>query len=85
MHQTSKGIIVHLFSGANVKRWRDSLPSGYTWLFLDPLLGSRYDLHSPLVGQAGPSQGSFGRSSMQNSQQVAESWATWTSQSQSKR
>ena len=47
MHQTSKGIIVHLFSGANVKRWRDSLPSGYTWLFLDPLLGSRYDLHSP--------------------------------------
>ena len=47
MHQTSKGIIVHLFSGTNVKRWKDSLPSGYTWLFVDPLLGSRYDLHSP--------------------------------------
>ena len=49
MHQTSKGIIVHLFSGTNVKRWKDSLPSGYTWLFVDPLLGSRYDLHSPQV------------------------------------
>ena len=48
-HQTSKGIIAHLFSGANVKKWKDSVPSGYAWLFLDPLIGSRYDLHSPQV------------------------------------
>ena len=48
-HQTAKGVIVHLFSGANLTRWKKTLPSGYVWLFLDTQLGSRFDLHSPHV------------------------------------
>ena len=48
-HQTAKGVVVHLFSGANLTRWKKTLPSGYVWLFLDTQLGSRFDLHSPPI------------------------------------
>ena len=47
-HQ-KRGVALHLFSGPNVKKWKDCEVGGLEWIFVDTCLGSQFDLHRPAV------------------------------------
>lgn len=48
-HHSGKGVILHLFSGPDVKKWMSVGGQDYRVLCVDPLLGTNYDLHNMSV------------------------------------
>ena len=44
-----RGVAIHLFSGPNVKKWKECDVGGLEWIFIDTCLGSQFDLHRPVV------------------------------------
>ena len=45
-HNRSKGLVIHLFSGADTGRWKGTLPDEMDWIFLDLELGNGFNLHN---------------------------------------
>ena len=48
-HMTGKGVIVHLFSGADAKKWNDVGGGRYSWLCIDTEINAALNLHNPSV------------------------------------
>ncbi|CAK9114144.1 Retrovirus-related Pol polyprotein from transposon TNT 1-94 [Durusdinium trenchii] len=48
-HMTGKGVIVHLFSGADAKKWNDIGGGRYSWLCIDTEINAALNLHNPSV------------------------------------
>ena len=48
-HQRSRGLVIHLFSGADTGRWKGTLPDDMDWIFLDLELGDGFNVHNANV------------------------------------
>ena len=45
----ARRVAIHLFSGSSTKKWIRPGVGDYEWIFIDTCLGSRFDLHRPVV------------------------------------
>ena len=48
-HQRSRGLVIHLFSGADTGRWKGTLPDDMDSIFLDLELGDGFNVHNANV------------------------------------
>ena len=48
-HQRSRGLVIHLFFGADTGRWKGTLPDDMDWIFLDLELGDGFNVHNANV------------------------------------